>query len=86
MTNDSISSAQIQFDGEAKMVAEGSADIYPRFGTTMEWDTAAGDAVLRAAGGAVTTFDGKALVYGKPGFANPYFLARGDVNPSLLLK
>lgn len=68
------------------LVAEGSADIYPRFGTTMEWDTAAGDAVLRAAGGAVTTFDGKALVYGKPGFANPYFLARGDVNPSLLLK
>lgn len=68
------------------LVAEGSADIYPRFGPTMEWDTAAGDAVLRAAGGAVITFDGKALVYGKAGFTNPHFLARGDVPLSLLLR
>ena len=68
------------------LVAEGSADIYPRFGTTMEWDTAAGDAILRAAGGAVTTFEGQALTYGKAGFTNPHFLARGDVALSLLLR
>jgi 3'(2'), 5'-bisphosphate nucleotidase len=59
------------------LVAEGSADVYPRFGRTMEWDTAAGDAVLRAAGGAVRTLDGAVLRYGKPGFENPDFAAWG---------
>lgn len=61
------------------LVATGEADIYPRHGTTMEWDTAAGDAVLRAAGGRVTTLDGRPLVYGKAddGFVNPFFVARG---------
>ncbi len=58
-------------------IAEGSADLYPRFGPTMEWDTAAGHAVLLAAGGNVTTLDGAPLTYGKPGFRNPHFIARG---------
>jgi 3'(2'), 5'-bisphosphate nucleotidase len=43
----------------------------------MEWDTAAGQAVLAAAGGAVTTEDGAPFTYGKPGFRNPHFIARG---------
>jgi 3'(2'), 5'-bisphosphate nucleotidase len=59
------------------LVAAGEADIYPRAGQTMEWDTAAGHAVLRAAGGAVTTWDGAPFVYGKPGFFNGPFIARG---------
>jgi 3'(2'), 5'-bisphosphate nucleotidase len=59
------------------VLARGEADLYPRFGRTMEWDTAAGHAVLRAAGGSVRTFDGAELGYGKPGFANPGFIARG---------
>jgi 3'(2'),5'-bisphosphate nucleotidase len=65
------------------LVARGEADLYPRLGRTMEWDTAAADAVLRAAGGRVDTLDGKPLVYGKRNqahdsdFANPYFVAAG---------
>lgn len=59
------------------LVAAGEADIYPRFGRTMEWDTAAGDAVLRAAGGRVTDLDGNTLTYGKPGYENPHFVAWG---------
>jgi len=59
------------------LVASGEADIYPRFGRTMEWDTAAGHAVLRAAGGSVRDESGAELTYGKPGFANPSFIARG---------
>ena len=56
--------------------ATGEADLYPRLGRTMEWDTAAGDAVLRAAGGEVVRFDDHtALAYGKPGFENPFFIA-----------
>ncbi|WP_119304386.1 3'(2'),5'-bisphosphate nucleotidase CysQ [Dongia deserti] len=58
-------------------LAEGVADLYPRFGTTMEWDTAAGHAVLAAAGGSVATVEGGPLTYGKPGFRNPHFIARG---------
>ena len=58
-------------------LAEGAADLYPRFGPTMEWDTAAGQAVLEAAGGSVHTTDGAPLRYGKPGFRNPHFIARG---------
>jgi 3'(2'), 5'-bisphosphate nucleotidase len=58
-------------------IAEGAADLYPRFGPTMEWDTAAGHAVLLAAGGSVTALDGVSLAYGKPGFRNPHFIARG---------
>ncbi len=65
------------------LLAEGSADLYPRYGCTMEWDTAAGDAVLRAAGGMTATMDGAALTYGKvhrkaaKDFVNPDFIARG---------
>jgi len=59
------------------LVASGEADIYPRHGRTMEWDTAAGHAVLAAAGGTLTTPEGKPFAYGKPGFANPHFVARG---------
>ena len=59
------------------LVASGRADLYPRFGRTMEWDTAAGHAVLLAAGGQVYTLDGEPLDYGKPGFENPHFYAVG---------
>lgn len=59
------------------LLAAGEADVYPRLGRTMEWDTAAGHAVLVAAGGSVCTLDGLPLRYGKPGYENPHFLARG---------
>ncbi|TRL42116.1 3'(2'),5'-bisphosphate nucleotidase CysQ [Rhizobium straminoryzae] len=65
------------------LLAEGLADVYPRFGRTMEWDTAAGDAVLRAAGGMTLEIDGTPLAYGKrqrpdmADFANPAFMAWG---------
>lgn len=59
------------------LVAGGEADIYPRLGTTMEWDTAAGQAVLVAAGGRVTTLDGRPFTYGKPDFRNGHFVAWG---------
>ncbi len=58
------------------LVATGEADLYPRLGRTMEWDTAAGDAVLRGAGGHVVRFDDHTpLVYGKQGWDNPFFIA-----------
>ncbi|MHA7875659.1 3'(2'),5'-bisphosphate nucleotidase CysQ [Roseivivax sp.] len=58
------------------LVATGEADLYPRLGRTMEWDTAAGQAVLAGAGGRVVRFDDHTpLTYGKPGFANPFFIA-----------
>lgn len=58
------------------LVATGEADLYPRVGRTMEWDTAAGHAVLAGAGGQVVRFDDHSpLVYGKEGFANPFFIA-----------
>ncbi len=59
------------------LIAAGRADLYPRFGRTMEWDTAAGHAVLLAAGGQVYSLDGEPLDYGKPGFENPHFYAVG---------
>jgi len=61
------------------VIARGDADLYPRLGPTSEWDTAAGHAVLAAAGGAVTTLDGEALRYGKAGarYLNPSFIAWG---------
>jgi 3'(2'), 5'-bisphosphate nucleotidase len=61
------------------LVAEGQADIYPRFGPTSEWDTAAGHAILEAAGGSLTHFDGTPFLYGKieTTFLNTGFLARG---------
>jgi len=69
-------------------LAEGAADVYPRYGRTMEWDTAAGQAILEAAGGRVTALDGDAeagpLSYGKvvAGFANPNFIAWGQAAPA----
>jgi len=66
------------------LVAAGEADLYPRLGPTMEWDTAAGHAVLRAAGGEVVLRDGlEPLNYAKPGFRNPHFLAYA---PGVILK
>lgn len=66
------------------LVATGEADLYPRLGRTMEWDTAAGDAVLRGAGGHVVRFDNHApFTYGKPGFENPFFIAHA---PGVVLK
>jgi len=59
------------------LIASGVADLYPRLGRTMEWDTAAGHAILRAAGGHVTDLHGKEISYGKPGFENPHFVACG---------
>ncbi len=58
-------------------LAEGIADLYPRFGRTMEWDTCAPQAVLEAAGGSVRTLDGAPLHYGKPGWENPHFVCAG---------
>lgn len=59
------------------LIAEGAADIYPRFAPTCEWDTAAGDAILRAAGGALITTDtGEPLQYNKEDILNPYFITR----------
>lgn len=59
------------------LIAEGRFDVYPRTGPTSEWDTAAGQAVLQAAGGRVLAEDGQPLRYGKPGFANGGFVALG---------
>jgi 3'(2'), 5'-bisphosphate nucleotidase len=59
------------------IVAQGEADIYPRLSPTCEWDTAAGHAILLAAGGRIDGPDGRALAYGKPAFLNPGFCATG---------
>lgn len=61
------------------LIARGEADLYARLGQTSEWDTAAGQAILAAAGGCVTTLDGQPLTYGKreAGYANPHFVAWG---------
>ncbi len=58
-------------------VAAGEADLYPRFGRTMEWDTCAPHAVVEAAGGSVQTLDGRPLTYGKAGWDNPHFVCWG---------
>ncbi len=63
------------------LVAAGQADLYPRLGPTMEWDTAAGHAVLLAAGGSVWAPGAVPLSYGKPGFRNPSFIASGSLAP-----
>src|SRR6202041_1594160 len=69
----------INFGSSVKFcrLAEGVADLYPRFGRTMEWDTCAPQAVLEAAGGTVRTFDGAARRYGKPAWENPHFVCAG---------
>ena len=66
------------------LVADGEADLYPRPAPTCEWDTAAGHAVLAAAGGRVFGPDGKPLAYGKPKFFNPGFVATGPFDPPAL--
>ena len=65
------------------LIAAGEADLYPRLGRTMEWDTAAGQAVAEAAGARVTEADGRPLLYGKEarGYDNPHFIVWGDVTP-----
>lgn len=60
------------------LVAGGEADVYPRFGRTMEWDTAAGHAILHAAGGRIADLNGAELRYGKSGLVNPPFIASGS--------
>ncbi len=60
------------------LIATGEADLYPRFGPTMEWDTAAGHAVLNAAGGSAVTAEGSPLLYGKSGYRNSAFVASGQ--------
>lgn len=66
------------------LIAAGEADLYPRMGRTMEWDTAAGQAVVEAAGGRVLQEDGAPLLYGKTerGYDNPHFIVYGDVTPA----
>jgi 3'(2'), 5'-bisphosphate nucleotidase len=59
------------------LVAEGAADIYPRFGPTMEWDTAAAHCILEEAGGTVSDLDGNSMIYNKPELLNPGFVVRG---------
>jgi 3'(2'), 5'-bisphosphate nucleotidase len=83
----SIPNADVRPSGSSLkfcLLAEGAADVYPRFGPTSEWDTAAGDAVLRAAGGITHHPDGSLFAYGKPEFLNGSFLAVGD--PSALTR
>jgi 3'(2'), 5'-bisphosphate nucleotidase len=63
------------------LVAEGRADLYPRLAPTMEWDTAAGHAVLLGAGGSVVTAGGEPLRYAKPEYRNPWFVASGALTP-----
>ncbi|KUJ77434.1 3'(2'),5'-bisphosphate nucleotidase CysQ [Ruegeria profundi] len=81
-TEDYINKYQVQDSKSAGsslkfcLVATGEADLYPRVGRTMEWDTAAGHAVLSGAGGKVVRFDDHTpLTYGKDGYANPFFIA-----------
>lgn len=71
------------------LVACGEADLYPRMGTTMQWDTAAGDAVVRAAGGKVVTIEGEPFSYGPndaegaTAYKNPWFVVTGGIEPIL---
>lgn len=75
VTHHTVASSALKFG----LLARGDADIYPRFGPTCEWDTAAGQAIVESAGGTVTAFDGTPLVYGKATekFLNGPFIARG---------
>jgi 3'(2'), 5'-bisphosphate nucleotidase len=59
------------------LVAAGAADVYPRLGPTMEWDTAAAQCVVEQAGGSVTDVQNKPLIYNKPDLHNPWFIVSG---------
>ena len=63
------------------LLASGKADFYPRFGPTMEWDTAAGDAILRAAGGMTYSSENQVFRYGKKGYKNNAFIAKAQLQP-----
>ena len=65
-------------------IAAGKADLYYRHGTTMEWDTAAGDAILTKAGGSINNPDGTKFTYCKPGFKNGPFVASGNKTPLIV--
>ena len=65
------------------LVAEGAADVYPRTGPTMEWDTAAAQCVVEQAGGTVKDLDGNAMVYNKPVLLNPGFVASSNKLPAV---
>ena len=65
--------------GAQEIVAEGKADAYPRYGPTMEWDIAAGHAILEHAGGTLTDFDGNKILYGKQDFKNPSLIVKGKI-------
>jgi 3'(2'), 5'-bisphosphate nucleotidase len=71
ITNTMSTGSSVKFG----LLAAGEVDVYPRFGPTMEWDTAAGEAVLLAAGGRVAFLDGLDFTYGKQGFRNTPFIA-----------
>jgi 3'(2'), 5'-bisphosphate nucleotidase len=76
-----LSSAQLQLMGSSLkfcLVAEGKADLYLRDLPTMEWDTAAAQCVVEAAGGGVYSLDGEILRYSKPGLKNPPIITVGD--------
>jgi 3'(2'), 5'-bisphosphate nucleotidase len=78
--------AEVRHSGSAlkfALIAAGEADLYPRFGRTMEWDIAAGHALLTAAGGCLSLPDGGDLAYGKPGFENPPLVAWATARPDL---
>lgn len=74
---DVASSTEIGSSLKFCQIANGSSDIYPRLGPTMEWDIAAGHAIVKAAGGSVKKMDGGDMTYGKTGMENPDFIARG---------
>jgi 3'(2'), 5'-bisphosphate nucleotidase len=65
------------------LVAEGAADLYPRLGPTMEWDTAAAQCVVEQAGGRVTTFQNKSLAYNKANLLNPFFIVSSPATATL---
>ena len=60
------------------ILAEGKADIYPRFGPTSEWDIAAGHAIVQNAGGIITDFNGNEILYGKENFKNPSLILKSS--------
>lgn len=91
LTNHNLDAQKIEMGSSLKFcyLAQGKADIYPRFEACMQWDTAAGDAILRAAGGIVVGLNQKPIIYGKKAsdgclaFSQDFFLAFGEKSNSL---